>query len=67
MIGNNSCGMHAQMAGKTEENTYELDILTYDGLGASAIEVWEFKLDADVGKRRAQLEAARERYTVSSF
>ncbi len=32
MIGNNSCGMHAQMAGKTEENVYELEILTYDGL-----------------------------------
>ena len=32
MIGNNSCGMHAQMAGKVEENTYELEILTYDGL-----------------------------------
>ncbi len=32
MIGNNSCGMHAQMAGKTEENVEELEILTYDGL-----------------------------------
>jgi Fe-S oxidoreductase/FAD/FMN-containing dehydrogenase len=32
MIGNNSCGMHAQMAGKVEENTIELEILTYDGL-----------------------------------
>ncbi|HEY6485167.1 MAG TPA: FAD-dependent oxidoreductase [Candidatus Cybelea sp.] len=32
MIGNNSCGMHAQMAGKVEDNVYELDILTYDGL-----------------------------------
>lgn len=32
MIGNNSCGIHAQMAGKVEENTIELEILTYDGL-----------------------------------
>ena len=31
MIGNNSCGMHAQMAGKVEENTLALEILTYDG------------------------------------
>src|ERR1051325_5231208 len=31
MIGNNSCGMHAQMAGKVEENTIALEILTYDG------------------------------------
>ncbi|MFN2459882.1 MAG: FAD-linked oxidase C-terminal domain-containing protein, partial [Candidatus Velthaea sp.] len=32
MIGNNSCGMHAQMAGKVEENTESLDILLYEGL-----------------------------------
>jgi FAD/FMN-containing dehydrogenase/Fe-S oxidoreductase len=32
MIGNNSCGMHAQMAGKVEENILELDVLTYDGV-----------------------------------
>lgn len=32
MIGNNSCGMHAQMAGKTEQNVEELEIVTYDGL-----------------------------------
>jgi FAD/FMN-containing dehydrogenase/Fe-S oxidoreductase len=31
MIGNNSCGMHAQMAGKVEENTIALEVLTYDG------------------------------------
>ena len=32
MIGNNSCGMHAQMAGKVEENIDELEVLLYDGL-----------------------------------
>ncbi len=32
MIGNNSCGMHAQMAGRTEENVEALEILTYDGV-----------------------------------
>jgi FAD/FMN-containing dehydrogenase/Fe-S oxidoreductase len=32
MIGNNSCGIHSVMAGKTEENVDELDILTYGGL-----------------------------------
>lgn len=31
MIGNNSCGMHSVMAGKTDENIEELDILTYRG------------------------------------
>src|SRR5947209_20011814 len=32
MIGNNSCGVHSMMAGRTAENVMELDILTYDGL-----------------------------------
>ena len=32
MVGNNSCGMHAQMAGKTTENIERLEVLTYDGL-----------------------------------
>src|SRR3954471_7297586 len=32
MIGNNSCGVHALMAGKTVDNIEELDILTYDGI-----------------------------------
>jgi FAD/FMN-containing dehydrogenase/Fe-S oxidoreductase len=32
MIGNNSCGVHSVMAGKTDDNVEALDILTYDGL-----------------------------------
>jgi FAD/FMN-containing dehydrogenase/Fe-S oxidoreductase len=32
MIGNNSCGTHSVMGGKTVENIEELDILMYDGL-----------------------------------
>ncbi|HET9803308.1 MAG TPA: FAD-binding and (Fe-S)-binding domain-containing protein, partial [Candidatus Acidoferrum sp.] len=31
MIGNNSCGVHSQMAGKTVDNVLELEILLYDG------------------------------------
>jgi len=31
MIGNNSCGVHSVMAGRTVDNVIELDILTYDG------------------------------------
>jgi FAD/FMN-containing dehydrogenase len=31
MIGNNSCGVHSVMAGKTDENIEALDIVTYDG------------------------------------
>jgi FAD/FMN-containing dehydrogenase/Fe-S oxidoreductase len=32
MIGNNSCGVHSVMAGKTDDNIEALDIVTYDGL-----------------------------------
>jgi len=32
MIGNNSCGAHSVMAGKTVDNIETLDVLTYDGL-----------------------------------
>jgi len=31
MIGNNSCGPHSMLAGKTVENVHELEILTTDG------------------------------------
>ena len=32
MVGNNSCGVHSVMAGKTDDNIEELEILTYDGV-----------------------------------
>jgi len=32
MIGNNSCGVHSVMAGKTDENIEALEIVTYDGV-----------------------------------
>src|SRR3954467_2490255 len=31
MVGNNSCGAHSVMAGKTAENIERLEVLTYDG------------------------------------
>src|SRR6195256_4272037 len=31
LIGNNSCGVHSIMAGKTDDNVESLEILTYDG------------------------------------
>jgi FAD/FMN-containing dehydrogenase/Fe-S oxidoreductase len=31
MVGNNSCGAHSVMAGKTAENVESMEILTYDG------------------------------------
>jgi FAD/FMN-containing dehydrogenase/Fe-S oxidoreductase len=32
MVGNNSCGAHSVLGGKTSENIEELEILTYEGL-----------------------------------
>src|SRR5215469_5095095 len=32
MVGNNSCGVHSMMAGRTVDNVIELEIITYDGL-----------------------------------
>lgn len=32
MIGNDSCGVHSVMAGRTADNVHSLDILTYGGL-----------------------------------
>ncbi len=31
MIGNNACGVHSMMAGRTSDNVERLDVLTYDG------------------------------------
>jgi FAD/FMN-containing dehydrogenase/Fe-S oxidoreductase len=31
MIGNNSCGIHSIMAGRTSDNVEELDVVLYDG------------------------------------
>src|SRR5579872_6788035 len=36
MIGNNSCGVHSVMAGKTDDNIEELEVVTYDGTHLSA-------------------------------
>ncbi|MGQ0561118.1 MAG: FAD-binding and (Fe-S)-binding domain-containing protein [Gemmatimonadota bacterium] len=68
MIGNNSCGVHSLMAGKTDDNVEELDILTYDGLrmrvGRTSDD--EFEDIVQAGDRRAgiylRLKALRDRY-----
>jgi FAD/FMN-containing dehydrogenase/Fe-S oxidoreductase len=70
MIGNNSCGMHAQMAGKVEENTIELEILTYDGLRmwVGATPEPELQTIIDRGGRRGEiyekLRDIRDRYAT---
>ncbi len=68
MIGNNSCGTHSVMAGKTEENVLELDVLTYDGLHMKVGETSEAELEQIIreGGRRgeiyAKLKALRDKY-----
>ena len=68
MIGNNSCGTHSLLAGKTVDNVLELRILLYDGtqltVGPTSDE--EFARIVDGGGRRAEiytkLRAIRDRY-----
>ena len=36
MIGNNSCGTHSVLGGKTVDNVVSLDVLTYDGVRMTA-------------------------------
>jgi FAD/FMN-containing dehydrogenase/Fe-S oxidoreductase len=57
MIGNNSCGVHSVMAGKTEDNIEELDVLTYDGqrMIVSATGKEEREQIIRVGGRRGEI------------
>ncbi|MGH2518120.1 MAG: FAD-binding oxidoreductase, partial [Ktedonobacterales bacterium] len=59
MIGNNSCGVHSIMAGKTEENVESLDILTYDGLRMTVGRTDESELERILraGGRRGEIYA----------
>ncbi|HLJ80240.1 MAG TPA: FAD-linked oxidase C-terminal domain-containing protein, partial [Ktedonobacterales bacterium] len=59
MIGNNSCGVHSVMAGKTEENVESLDILTYDGLRMTVGRMDEAELGQVIraGGRRGEIYA----------
>ncbi len=60
MIGNNSCGVHSVMAGKTDDNVLELDVLTYEGLRLTVGPTSESELDEIIaaGDRRGQIYAA---------
>ncbi|HEY4002246.1 MAG TPA: FAD-linked oxidase C-terminal domain-containing protein [Candidatus Xenobia bacterium] len=68
MIGNNSCGMHAQYAGKMEDNIIEMDVLLYDGtrmtVGQTPPDVLAGKLAAGgrEGEIYRQLRDLRDRY-----
>ncbi|MGS1116820.1 FAD-binding and (Fe-S)-binding domain-containing protein [Castellaniella sp. UC4442_H9] len=68
MIGNNSCGVHSIMGGRTSDNIQELDILTYDGLRLRVGPTPDYELEAIIreGGRRGEiylaLKALRDRY-----
>jgi FAD/FMN-containing dehydrogenase len=60
MIGNNSCGVHALMGGKTVDNILSLDLLLYDGTRLTVGPTTEVELEAHIGTggRIAQIYAA---------
>ena len=68
MIGNNSCGIHAQMAGPVSNNVESLDVLTYDGIRMTAGWMTEPEMDAAiggggrVGEILSRIKALRLRY-----
>ena len=63
MIGNNSCGVHGLMAGKTVDNIEELDILTYDGvrMRVGATSAAELRQIIAEGGRRGEIYAGLKR------
>jgi FAD/FMN-containing dehydrogenase/Fe-S oxidoreductase len=68
MIGNNSCGVHSVMAGKTDDNVHELDVVAGDGtrmrVGRTTDDDFA-RILAEGGRRAeiyASLRALAERY-----
>ncbi len=63
MIGNNSCGVHALMGGKTDDNIESLDLLLYDGTRLTVGATSEAELDAHItsGGRRGEIYAGLKR------
>lgn len=59
MIGNNSCGTHSLLGGKTVDNVHELKILLYDGTQMTVGATPDGELDRIIaeGGRRAEVYA----------
>ncbi len=68
MLGNNSCGVHSVMAGRTSDNVHSLDVLCYDGTRMTVGPTPEQELESIIaaGGRRgaiyAGLRSLRDRY-----
>ncbi len=69
MIGNNSCGVHSVMAGKTDDNIEALEVLTYGGLRMKVGQTSDEELEKIIreGGRRgaiyAGLKGLRDKYS----
>jgi FAD/FMN-containing dehydrogenase/Fe-S oxidoreductase len=50
MLGNNSCGTHSVMAGRTADNTHELDVVLYDGTRMRVGETSPSELERIIGQ-----------------
>ncbi|HEY9137268.1 MAG TPA: FAD-binding and (Fe-S)-binding domain-containing protein [Terriglobus sp.] len=63
MIGNNSCGVHALMGGKTVDNIEELDVLLYDGTRMTVGRTSEEELEQIIsaGGRKGEIYAGLKR------
>jgi FAD/FMN-containing dehydrogenase/Fe-S oxidoreductase len=63
MIGNNACGVHALMGGKTVDNVESLDIVLYDGTRMRVGRTAEAELAAIIadGGRRGEIYAGLKR------
>src|SRR6185437_13767136 len=63
MVGNNSCGVHSVMAGKTDQNIEELEVLTYDGLRLRVGQTSQAELDRIIaaGGREGEIYAGLRR------
>lgn len=70
MLGNDSCGAHSIMAGRTSNNVESLDVLTYDGLRLTVGRTTDEELDricAEIGPRGAiyrSLRSLRDRHAT---
>ena len=67
MIGNNSCGVHALMGGKTVDNVHALDVLLYDGTRMTVGKTSGGGAGADHRRRRPQgadLRRASKKFAI---
>jgi FAD/FMN-containing dehydrogenase/Fe-S oxidoreductase len=63
MLGNNSCGVHSQMAGRTADNVEALEILLYDGTRMRVGRTPETELEQIIraGGRRGEIYTSLQR------